>query len=179
MQLIIGLGNIGKKYERTRHNVGFLALDFIHDTYQFDNWTEEKNLDGLVSKGAIGNLKVLLFKPTTLMNNSGQAVVKILHYYKLTPGDMLVIHDDLDIASGKVKYTLSSRSAGNNGVQSLIDHLRTQDFKRIRIGIGKPTEVLGFCEPHHNYVLDNFTPDEAKNLTVLFREIFGTESFLT
>lgn len=178
MQLIVGLGNVGKKYESTRHNAGFLALDFIHDIYQFDSWTEEKNLQGFISKGTIGKKKVLLFKPSTLMNNSGQAAVKILHYYKLTPGDMIVIHDDLDIASGKVKYTLSSRSAGNNGVQSLIDHLHTQNFKRIRIGIGKPADVLGYCEPNHNYVLENFTADEKANLFLLFQKIFSTPDFL-
>jgi peptidyl-tRNA hydrolase, PTH1 family len=178
MFLIIGLGNIGKKYERTRHNAGFLALDFIHHTYQFDSWTEEKNLSGYTAKGTIGTQKVILFKPTTLMNNSGQAVAKIIHYYKLTLNDILIVHDDMDIAPGKIKYTLSSRAAGNNGVQSIIDHLRTQDFKRIRIGIGKPSDVLGYCEPFHNYVLENFTSSEEEVLQKLFQATFETTAFI-
>ncbi|MCW1888394.1 MAG: aminoacyl-tRNA hydrolase [Candidatus Moranbacteria bacterium] len=178
MLLIIGLGNIGKKYERTRHNAGFLALDYIHHTHQCDAWTEEKNLSGFVSKGTLGTQKVLLFKPATLMNNSGLAVAKIIHYYKLTLNKIIVIHDDMDIPSGKVKLTLSSRAAGNNGVQSIIDHLRTQDFKRIRIGIGRPSDTLGYCEPSHNYVLENFTPPEEELLQALFEKTFSTPTFI-
>lgn len=131
MKILIGLGNVGKEYLHTRHNAGFLALDFLHTKYSFDTWSEKKDLQGILSQGMLHGEKVLLFKPTTLMNNSGQAVSKILHYYKLTPKDIIVIHDDLDITSGTLRYTSSSRSAGNNGVQSIIDHLGTQDFKRM------------------------------------------------
>jgi peptidyl-tRNA hydrolase, PTH1 family len=178
MKILIGLGNIGNEYTNTRHNAGFLAVDFLQSHFNFSNWTEKKDLKGFISEGKIRDEKVILLKPNTLMNNSGEAVSKILHYYKLTPADIVILHDDLDITSGTLRETLSSRSAGNNGVQSIIDHLGTQDFRRIRIGIGRPAEVLGHCEPSHDYVLRPFLKDERASLDTLFEEKFTPEFFI-
>jgi peptidyl-tRNA hydrolase, PTH1 family len=178
MKILIGLGNTGNEYIDTRHNAGFLAVDFLQSQFAFSNWSEKKELKGSTSEGRLCGEKVILLKPSTLMNNSGEAVSLILHYYKLTPKNIIVLHDDLDIVSGTLRETVSSRSAGNNGVQSIIDSLGTQDFRRIRIGIGRPAEVLGHCEPSHNYVLKPFTKKEKTDLNRLFEENFTPEFFI-
>ena len=171
MKLIIGLGNPGKEYANTRHNAGFSALEYLRETWGFPLWQGEKKFRGSLSSSEKDDEKITLFEPQTLMNLSGDAVALIMQFYKLEPKDILVLHDDLDIPSGELRLTESSRAAGHNGVQNIIDRLGTQDFKRIRIGIGKPTEVLGACQPHHDYVLDRFTKDEQEKLTSLLPEI--------
>lgn len=170
MRIIIGLGNPGTRYKNTRHNVGFLFLDSLAQTYGVSFQTEKK-FQAEIAELITAQEKILLVKPLTFMNNSGEAIGAILRYYKLTPADILVIHDDLDVQSGTYKLTASSRSAGNNGVQSIIDILGTQEFSRIRIGIGRPTETLGACMPSHDYVLAPFSPDEQTALETLFPEI--------
>lgn len=174
MKIIIGLGNPGKNYEDTRHNAGYLALDFLAEKHSFGPWEEKKKLLATIAEGHINGEKVLLAKPSVFMNHSGQTVRKILDFYKLTPVDVEVFHDDLDIAPGSIKVTLSSRPAGHNGVTDIIEHLGTQDFKRFRIGIGRPAEVLGACQPSHDYVLGKFTSQERtlleENLTHFFKD---------
>ena len=167
MQLIIGLGNPGKQYAHTRHNAGFLALDFLRESFNFESFHQESRFQAELSIGTLSGKKLILVKPSTFMNRSGTAVRALLDFYKLTPADILVIHDDLDISPGILKSTASSRAAGHNGVQNIIDTLGTQDFLRIRLGIGRPTETEGVCRPAHDYVLDTFTPPELVALHTL------------
>lgn len=170
MRIIVGLGNPGVKYQNTRHNAGFLALDFLAEN-QDVSFQEVKKFQASIAEIQSDGQKILLVKPLTFMNCSGEAVDALLRYYKLSAADLTVIHDDLDIKAGTYKLTPSSRAAGNNGVQSIIDALGTQDFTRIRLGIGRPTETLGACIPSHDYVLAPFTPKEKEQLSLLFPEI--------
>jgi PTH1 family peptidyl-tRNA hydrolase len=171
MKLIIGLGNPGKNHAFTRHNAGFLFLDFLQKEWEFDSFQENKKMSAEISEGQRGKEKVLLVKPSTFMNASGTTVSQLVHFYKLTPSDIVVLHDDLDITPGTYKKTLSSRAAGHNGVSDIIDKLDTQDFLRFRIGIGRPVEVNGVCMPSHDFVLQNFSAEEQERLFALFPEI--------
>ncbi len=168
MKLIIGLGNPGNNHLTTRHNAGFLCLDFLQKAWDTEQFHEDKKMSALVSTGSFGKEKLLLIKPTTFMNASGTAVSQLVHFYKLTPEDIVVIHDDLDIVPGTYKATSSSRAAGHNGVSDIIEKLGTQDFFRIRLGIGRPTAVNGTCMPSHDFVLQNFSEAELTTLSALF-----------
>ncbi len=168
MKLIIGLGNPGNNHALTRHNAGFLCLDYLGKVWGMSPFELDKKMSGLVSTGLVGREKVLLVKPETFMNASGTTVSQIVHFYKLEPTDIVVIHDDLDIAPGTYKLTNSSRAAGHNGVSDIIEKLGTQDFTRIRLGIGRPTEVNGACMPSHDFVLQNFKEAELATLSALF-----------
>jgi PTH1 family peptidyl-tRNA hydrolase len=141
MKLIIALGNPGTKYQNTRHNVGFMALDFIFKNWlakqNFSLWKESKKFQAELSEGTINSEKIILAKPQTFMNDSGLSVQTLSSYYKLSPSDLIVVHDDLDIEFGKYKIQTDRSSAGHNGVKSIIEHLGTQNFTRIRIGIGR------------------------------------------
>ena len=163
MKVIVGLGNYGKEYERTRHNAGFLALDRIGTDFGFEPFRLEKEFEAEISSGRIGSEKTLLVKPQTYMNASGRAVQKVLGFYKLAPSDLLVIHDDLDIRLGECRITGSSRAAGHKGVQSIIDSLGTQDFCRVRLGIG----IEDRKTPTEKYVLGIFTREEEAALSAI------------
>ena len=149
MMLIVGLGNPGKEYDNTPHNAGFMALDEFQKEYNFPNFKLSKKHSSLISEGILGQVKVILAKPQTLMNNSGKAVQSLL---KLSLGktklSLVVVHDDIDIPLGKVKVSKGSGSAGHRGVDSIIQSLGTKDFARIRIGIqpadSKPENIEEF-----------------------------------
>jgi len=169
MKLIIGLGNPGKNHELTRHNAGFLFLQYLQKEWSTDDFQEEKKMSAEVSEGEFGRHRVLLVKPSTFMNASGTAVSQLVHFYKLTAEDIAVIHDDLDIAPGTYKATNSSRAAGHNGVSDIIEKLGTQDYFRVRLGIGRPTPVSGTaCASSHDFVLQKFSPEELSTLSQLF-----------
>lgn len=136
MKLIVGLGNPGAQYAQTRHNVGFRVLDALASQR---NWHWERRGRAMLSTDTIGTEKVILVKPLTYMNNSGEAVGELLRWYKLQPDDLLVIYDDLDLAIGRVQLKGGGSAAGHNGVSSIIHHLHTNIFPRLRVGIGKPT----------------------------------------
>ncbi len=138
MKLIVGLGNPGAEYEKTRHNVGFAIVDALAKELGFSKWKDEKYARGAVCRGFVESCceDVLLLKPDTFMNRSGEAVKKGLHDLRLTIHDLLVIHDDLDLELGTLKLAYGSGSAGHNGVQSVIDALGTKDFWRLRVGVG-------------------------------------------
>jgi PTH1 family peptidyl-tRNA hydrolase len=163
MKLIVGLGNPGKHYALTRHNAGFLAVDYIARGLGLE-FAEHKKTKSLLAKDA----GIILLKPQAFMNLSGESVVAALNFFKLTKEDLLVIHDDLDIALGKLKMTASSRAAGNNGVQSIIDALGSQDFQRIRIGI-KSEETASW--PAEKFVLSKFEPEDLETIKELFPQI--------
>lgn len=171
MKLVIGLGNPGKEYAKTRHNAGFLCVDFLQKEWGFEAFAPDKKMSASISSGQVNEEKVLLVKPGTLMNASGTAVQALVNFYKLTPKDIVVIHDDLDIVPGTFKTTVSSRSAGHNGVEDIIDKLGTQDFFRIRLGIGRPAEVSGVCISAHDFVLQNFSSEELISLTAIFPRV--------
>lgn len=174
MKLIIALGNPGKEYAKTRHNAGFLFADHLRGRRGFDDFKTEKKFSSLISAGMIGTEKAIIVKPETFMNESGTAVRSLIDFYKLSPSDIAVIHDDLDIIPGTFRTTDSSRAAGHNGVQDIIGKLGTQDFFRIRIGIGKPVDVLKVCMPSHDYVLGAFSAEELTKLEAAFPEIETT-----
>lgn len=137
MKLIIGLGNPGKKYENTRHNMGFMVLDYLSDISKID--IDKEVFNGILGRGKIFDQDVLLFKPTTYMNLSGTAVQQVAHFFKIPLEDMIVIYDDLALPVGDVRLREKGSSGGQKGMQNIIDILKSEDIKRIRIGIGKST----------------------------------------
>jgi peptidyl-tRNA hydrolase, PTH1 family len=155
-QLIVGLGNPGPKYEGTRHNVGFVAIDALAKVWNI-NLAENKKFQGWFGEGiAPGHQKIRLLKPTTYMNNSGQAIRAVLDWYKIPPEAVLVVYDDMDLAVGRIRLRLSGSAGGQNGMKSAIAHLGSQNFPRLRIGIGSKA-VTGDAISH---VLGTFTPAE-------------------
>ena len=138
MKLIVGLGNPGKKYESTRHNMGFMAIDLLSDQAQID--VDKEVFHGLMGRGKIYDEDVILFKPTTFMNLSGTAVQEVVHYFKIANEDIVVIFDDMALEPGKIRLRYEGSSGGHKGMQNIIDCLSTENIKRIRIGIGEPGE---------------------------------------
>ena len=153
MYLIVGLGNPGKKYEHTRHNMGFDVIDLLADQARID--VDKEIFHGLLGRGDIFDEDVMLFKPTTYMNLSGTAVKELTDYFKIPLEDMIVIYDDMALAPGNIRLRLEGSSGGHKGMQNIIDLLHTQDIKRIRVGIGEPTE-----EDTVDYVLSKPSQDE-------------------
>jgi peptidyl-tRNA hydrolase, PTH1 family len=137
IKLIVGLGNPGRQYEKTRHNAGFLFLDALAIDLGC-TWSNESRFQGLFAEGSVANGKVMLLKPDTFMNRSGQSVGKIVRYYKLLPEEILVVHDELDFNPGVVKLKKDGGHAGHNGLRDIIAHLGSKEFYRLRIGIGRP-----------------------------------------
>ncbi|MBU1179584.1 aminoacyl-tRNA hydrolase [Patescibacteria group bacterium] len=163
MKLIIGLGNPGQKYEKTRHNVGFMSVDFLQKKIDAPEFKFNKKCKAEISK-ADG---IILAKPQTFMNNSGEAVSKLLSFYKIEPEKIIVIHDDLDLELGKLRESKNRGSAGHNGAQSIIDGLGTKNFTRIRIGIGRPPIKI----PPESYVLQKFEKEELAAIKNVFEKI--------
>ncbi len=165
MKLIVGLGNPGIKYEKTRHNVGFLAVDYIknHVKYDFSEWKTNSRTNSLISDAILDDRKVVLIKPQTFMNNSGASVSAFTRMFDINHEDVIVIHDDVDIEFGKFKQQTGRGTAGHNGVQSIVEHLKTKDFSRIRIGIW-PKELYKNKVDTANFVLKNFSNDELETL---------------
>jgi PTH1 family peptidyl-tRNA hydrolase len=166
--LLVGLGNPGRKYEGTRHNVGFICLDdFIRANEEMSGWTVKKGLKAEVSEGRLGNTQVIAIKPQTFMNLSGEAVQTASAFYKVHPESILVIHDDLDITFGQIRLRMGGSSAGHNGIKS-VSQIMGEGYGRIRIGIGpkQPPEI-----DSTDFVLQKFTSDEEKQLPNLTREV--------
>lgn len=174
MKLIIGLGNPGDKYKRTRHNVGFHLINIIQEKFEFPNFSFEKKFKAKISEKKIGKEKILLVKPQTLMNKSGESVSSLLDFYKLSPSQIIVAHDDLDIAIGTFKIAGNSSSAGHNGIQNIIDLLGTKEFQRIRIGIGDKSTNSPQCKMGaHDFVLGRFSKEETEKLEKATPEILA------
>lgn len=153
MKLIVGLGNPGLFYKKTRHNVGFMALDLFckNQNIRFD----QKKFGGVFAQLTIKNQKILILKPQKYMNLSGEVVKKFVDFYKIDIQDVLIIHDDMDIEIGKIKLKSSGSSGGHNGLKNIEDNLKTIDYKRIKIGISKSNEI-----DSKNYVLGKFDKSE-------------------
>lgn len=156
MKIIAGLGNPGGEYAATRHNVGFMVVDRL--ARELGAAAEKKMFKALVGQGRVGAEKVALVKPQTYMNLSGEAVGALLSWYKLTPADLVVVYDDLDLPPGKVRVRPGGGSGGHKGMQSIIQVLGTEDFPRVRIGIGRPADPAFETA---RYVLSRFTPEET------------------
>ncbi|MFI3221811.1 MAG: aminoacyl-tRNA hydrolase [Methylococcaceae bacterium] len=137
IKLIVGLGNPGRQYEKTRHNAGFLFLDALAIELGCA-WANESRFQGLFAEGSVANGKVMLLKPDTFMNRSGLSVGKVARYYKLLPEEILVVHDELDFNPGIVKLKKDGGHAGHNGLRDIIAHLGAKEFYRLRLGIGRP-----------------------------------------
>jgi len=164
MLIIAGLGNPGPKYENNRHNVGFMAADAIHRRHSFSPWS--KKFSGLVADGRIGGEKILLIKPQTFMNLSGQAVGEAMRFHKLSPQDIVVLYDELDLAPGKVRVKTGGGTGGHNGIKSLDAHCG-KDYRRVRIGIGHP----GAKPLVTSHVLGDFAKVDAEWLDLLLETI--------
>ena len=155
MKLFVGLGNPGAKYQRHRHNVGFMAVERIAEKHAFGPW--KRKFSGFAADGEIAGEKVLLLKPDTFMNESGRAVGEAARFLKIAEGDIIAFHDELDLAPGKLKVKAGGGNAGHNGLRSLTAHIGN-DYVRVRLGIGHP----GAKELVHGYVLHDFSrADEA------------------
>ncbi len=164
MLLFAGLGNPGAQYANNRHNVGFMAADAIARRHSFSPWS--KKFQGLVAEGNLGGEKVLLIKPQTFMNLSGQTVGEALRFYKLTPSAVTVFYDELDLAAGKVRVKVGGGAGGHNGIRSIDQHIGNA-YRRVRIGIGHP----GVKELVHGYVLGDFAKADREWLDVLLDAI--------
>jgi PTH1 family peptidyl-tRNA hydrolase len=155
MRLIVGLGNPGRSYARNRHNIGFMAAEAIARRYAFPAF--RSRFKGELAEGVIAGERRLLLLPQTFMNASGEAVLAAMSFYKIMPGDIVVIHDEIDLRPGKVRVKRGGGSAGHNGLRS-IDAMIGTDYWRVRIGVGHP----GIKELVQPYVLQNFTADEVR-----------------
>ncbi|MCK5080732.1 MAG: aminoacyl-tRNA hydrolase [Candidatus Moranbacteria bacterium] len=158
-KLIIGLGNPGEKYAKTRHNIGFMILDLLAEEYSA-NFKFDKNSNSEVSEIIDKGEKILLCKPQTFMNNSGQAVQALTSYYKVEPQAIKIIHDEIDLPFADIRLSENSSSAGHKGVQSIIDHLGTQEFKRLRFGIQREDNDSAT----EMFVLKNFSKEELDGI---------------
>jgi peptidyl-tRNA hydrolase, PTH1 family len=164
MQLIVGLGNPGKEHAANRHNVGFMAIEAIHARHGFPPW--RRRFHGDVAEGALAGEKVLLLKPRTYMNESGVSVGEAVHFYKLGPNQILVIHDEVDLAPGKVRMKAGGGSAGHNGLRSVSGAIG-DDYRRLRIGVGHP----GVKEMVPIHVLHDFAKADKAWLDPLIEAI--------
>ncbi|WP_026731688.1 aminoacyl-tRNA hydrolase [Fischerella sp. PCC 9605] len=162
-QLIVGLGNPEPKYEQTRHNIGFAALDALSRSWQIP-LAENRKFQGEYGEGiAPTKDKIRLLKPLTYMNRSGQSIQAVINWYKLPPESVLIIYDDMDLPLGKTRLRLSGSAGGHNGMKSAIAHLSTQNFPRLRIGIGRPKDATNNDETNAvSHVLGKFSASETQ-----------------
>ncbi|MGF7015765.1 aminoacyl-tRNA hydrolase [Ornithinibacillus bavariensis] len=154
MKCIVGLGNPGVKYESTRHNIGFMVIDEL--VTRNNSQLNKDKFKGKYAIETINGEKILLLKPQTYMNLSGESLRPLMDYFNIDLEDVLIIYDDLDLPPGKIRLRQKGGHGGHNGIRSIIDHLGTKDFKRIRIGIGRPTN----SQPVVDYVLGTFPGDQ-------------------
>ena len=158
MKLIIGLGNPGKQYENTRHNVGFHVIDYLADKWNAP--LNQTKFNGMYATVHRPEGKVMLLKPLTYMNLSGECVRPMMDYFDIDVDDIVVIYDDLDLETGKLRLRGKGSAGGHNGIKSLIQHLGTQEFNRIRVGVNRPPAGMKVAD----YVLSNFTKEDAPSV---------------
>lgn len=158
MKLIVGLGNFEEKYLFTRHNVGFMAVDFFVQE-QGESFKQDKKLKTMLVKFKFNGEDVVVIKPLTYMNLSGEAVSAVMNFYKIEKNDVFVVYDDISLDLGRVRFRNSGSDGGHNGIKSIIQHLGTKDFDRLKIGIGPQPNI-----PSEAFVLQNFSKDELGTL---------------
>ena len=165
-KLIVGLGNPGDDYMHNRHNLGFMALDDFAARSGFDSWTNKKDLQAHVAIGDIGGCRIILVKPQTFMNNSGQAVRAAIDFYKLSLADTIVVYDEVDLDYGKIQVKQGGGAAGHNGLKSVLQHVDDQ-FTRIRVGVGpKDPAQMDLAD----FVLQDFSSDQQEQLPTILAE---------
>ncbi|NEP57642.1 MAG: aminoacyl-tRNA hydrolase [Symploca sp. SIO2G7] len=169
-QLIVGLGNPEPKYDKTRHNIGFDAVDALARRGQI-SWSENRRFQGWFGEGTgLKGSKLRLLKPLTYMNRSGQAIRAVMDWYKLPPDSVLIIYDDMDLPVGRLRLRLSGSAGGHNGMKSAIAHLGTQNFPRLRIGIGKSSQDKGTI----SHVLGKFSAQETELISKVLELVVET-----
>ena len=174
MKLVTGLGNIGEKYCFTRHNAGFMVIDkwALKNNLSFK---DDKKLKCFITKFNFNGEDIILAKPATFMNLSGEAVIAIMNYYKIDVKDILIIYDDIAIDLGRLRFRPNGSDGGHNGIKSIIKHIGTSDFARLKVGIGPQPPI-----PSENYVLGTFTKEQAEILKpTLSRAVSAVECYLT
>lgn len=172
MKLIVGLGNPGTKYARNRHNIGFMAVDRMAADHGFPAWKAKHR--GSVTEGRFGSARAVLLRPETFMNKSGDSIVAAMQFYRLEPKDVIVLHDELDLAPGKVKFKMGGGHAGHNGLRSIHAHLGP-DYGRVRLGIGHP----GHKDRVAGYVLHDFAKTDAEWLDDVMRGVSDGAPYLS
>ncbi len=173
MFVIVGLGNPGKKYENTRHNAGFIAMDALADKYGIS--ITEKKHKALCGSGVIEGNKVVLVKPQTFMNLSGESVRSIMDFYKIDPEeDMLVIYDDISLAPGNIRIRKKGSAGGHNGIKSIIAHAGTQNFMRIKVGVGEKPSGWDLAD----YVLGHFSEDDNAKLKEVMPDVMQAAALM-
>jgi len=165
MKVIIGLGNPGERYQFTRHNAGYLVIDGLQKKWGFGDFSLNRRFQAEISKGKGYGGDILLAKPATYMNNSGDSVRFILDFYKLSANDIIVIQDDIDLPLGKLKIATDSGAAGHNGIQDIIEKIGTKKFIRIRIGIANE-KIRTVIDPS-DFVIQRFSESEIEQLEIL------------
>lgn len=164
--LIVGLGNPGKEYEGTRHNIGFNVIDNFAEKEEFPGWTNKKDLKGQINMKSINGKRIILLKPSTFMNLSGEAVQLTQNFYKIDNSKTLIVHDELDVNFGSIRIRGKGKDAGHNGIKSVINQIG-DEFSRLRIGVGpKQPEQIDSAD----FVLKKFTAEEQKHLSKLEKE---------
>jgi len=163
--IIFGLGNPGREYERTRHNIGFFAIDALASAWKVD--LSRMRYQSMTGQGRFDDQKVILVKPLTFMNRSGNAVRSFVQFYKITPDQMLVIHDDMDLPFGSLRMRSSGGSAGQKGMESIISCIGTNAFARLRLGIGRPPGRMEAMD----YVLQKFSTKDAEDLDFVMHAV--------
>jgi len=164
--LLVGLGNPGEEYDGTRHNIGFACIDAFAKSNEFPAWMAKKDLKCLLTSQQLADTRVILIKPTTFMNLSGEAVQAVCHFYKLDPHQITVVYDELDVDFGQIRLRIGGSAAGHNGVKSVIQHLG-EDFGRIRVGIGPKTpEKIDSAK----FVLQKFSKEQQSHMKELLVE---------
>jgi PTH1 family peptidyl-tRNA hydrolase len=173
MKLIVGLGNPGRIYARNRHNIGFMCLRHFAKTHsiRFD----KKQGQARIGTGEVAGNKLIVARPQTHMNLSGESVIRLVNKFNISLNNLIVIHDDLDLPLGKIRLSQGSGSGGHKGVDSIITHLGSLDFPRLRVGIGRPPIIEGSAEDREAevvaYVLNDFTPEERKTITQVIPKV--------
>lgn len=164
MLIIAGLGNPGKEYENTRHNAGFMVMDALAEKIGAD--ISEKKHKALCGKGIIGGEKVILMKPQTYMNSSGESIRAAADYYKVDPEDILIVYDDISLAPGQLRIRAKGSAGGHNGIKSIIAHLGTQEFPRVKVGVGEKPSRMDLAD----YVLGHFSKEEQATMADAVKE---------
>jgi len=166
MKLIIGLGNPGEQFKRTRHNLGFAAVDTLAKELEVGEWQFKKQLNALIAETNLNGKKIVLAEPQTFMNESGQAVRALADYFNVAPKNILIIHDEMDLPLGEFRFQAGRSAAGHKGVQSVIDELKSKDFSRLRLGINTQAENIAT----EDFVLQKFSEAEEKIIAEAVKE---------
>lgn len=172
VKMIVGLGNPGSKYEKTKHNIGFMAVDKLVNELDV-TFTEDKNFKAQIGSAFINHEKIYFVKPTTFMNNSGVAVKALLTYYNIAIEDLIVIYDDLDMEVGKLRLRAKGSAGGHNGIKSIIAHLGTQEFDRIKVGIGRPLKGMTVI----NHVMGHFNTEDNIVIALTLDKVVNAVNF--